>query len=39
MDETISRAKVTGLIPMAFVASVQRSIDFYNCWEWIFAAV
>jgi hypothetical protein len=30
MAETASHAQVTGLIPMAFVANVQRSVDFYR---------
>jgi hypothetical protein len=30
MVETITQAKVTGLIPMAHVADVRRSIDFYK---------
>ena len=30
MAESDSKSKVTGLIPMAFVADVQRSVDFYK---------
>ena len=30
MAETTTRAQVTGLIPMAHVADVQRAIDFYK---------
>jgi hypothetical protein len=30
MAETVAKPCVTGLIPMAHVASVQRSIDFYG---------
>jgi len=30
MAETATQARVTGLIPMAHVASVQRAIDFYK---------
>ena|SRR5215471_4352527 len=30
MAETATRAKATGLVPMAHVADVQRSVDFYK---------
>jgi hypothetical protein len=30
MAETAAQARVTGLIPMAHVASVQRAVDFYK---------
>lgn len=30
MAEADSKSKVTGLIPMAFAADVQRSVDFYK---------
>jgi len=30
MAETTTRARVTGLIPMAHVADVQRAVDFYK---------
>jgi len=30
MAETASQARVTGLIPMAHVADVQRAVDFYK---------
>ena len=30
MAEAGSKSKITGLIPMAFVADVQRSVDFYK---------
>ena len=30
MAETATRAKATGLVPMAHVADVQRSVDFYR---------
>ena len=30
MGETASQARVTGLVPMAHVADVQRAVDFYK---------
>jgi hypothetical protein len=30
MAEVLTKAKVTGLIPMAFAGDVQRSVDFYR---------
>lgn len=30
MAEVLTKGKVTGLIPMAFAADVQRSVDFYR---------
>jgi hypothetical protein len=33
MDEATTRAQVTGLIPMAHAANVQRAVDFYKLLE------
>jgi catechol 2,3-dioxygenase-like lactoylglutathione lyase family enzyme len=30
MAETLTKPSVTGLVPMAFVADLQRSVDFYK---------
>jgi len=30
MSQTVTQARVTGLIPLAHAASVQRSVDFYK---------